>query len=418
MTPSGATLPSPQVTTASDSRRGDEVHESAATTITSQKIPRISSIDILRGTVMLLMALDHVRDYFSNVRFDPTDLTQTTATLFLTRWVTHFCAPVFVFLAGMGAYLSIARGKSIASVSRFLWTRGLVLVALEFTVVRFAWLFNFSTNIIFVQVIWVLGVSMICLAGLVYLPRKAIAVIAIVMIAGHNALDGIALANFGPLGMFWRILHVSAPVTFAPNRVFFPLYPLIPWIGVMALGFVAGGLMLLDSHRRITLMLRIGLGMMGAFAVLRAVNLYGDLFPWSGQKDGLFTFFSFINVTKYPPSLDYLLITIGSAFLALAFFERGSGVAGKFLLIFGRVPMFFYIIHIYLIHGAALLVGVLMGFPAQSMMDAVWGLPPEYGFGLGVVYAVWILVILALYPACLWFGGLKKRSTNKLLGYI
>jgi uncharacterized membrane protein len=291
-------------------------------------------------------------------------------------------------------------------------------VALEFTVVRFAWLFNFSTSIIFVQVIWVLGVSMICLAGLVYLPWKAIAAIAIVMIAGHNALDGIAPANFGPLGVFWRVLHVSAPVTLAPNRVFFPLYPLIPWIGVMALGFVAGRLMLLDSHRRITLMLRIGLGMMGAFAVLRVVNLYGDLFPWSGQKDGLFTLFSFINVTKYPPSLDYLLITLGSAFLALAFVERGAGVAGKFLLIFGRVPMFFYIIHIYLIHGAALLAGVLMGFPARSMMDAVWGLPPEYGFGLGVVYAVWILVILALYPACLWFGGLKKRSTNKLLGYI
>jgi uncharacterized membrane protein len=388
----------------------------AVTTV--EKTARISSVDILRGAIMIIMALDHVRDYFSIAHFDPTDLARTTPALFFTRWITHFCAPVFVFLAGMGASLSLDRGKSRHEVSRFLWTRGAVLILLEFTVVRFGWLFNFGTQVLFVQVIWVLGVSMICLAGLIYLPRKITALLGIAMVVGHNAFDGIPPSAFGPLGVVWRFLHVSGAVSLPSGRVFITLYPLIPWIGVMALGFVAGGILQRSPDDRRRILVRTGGVMIAGFILLRAVNMYGDLIPWSSQADGLFTLLSFMNVTKYPPSLDFLLITLGPALIALSVMERMTGFVSKFLMVFGRVPMFFYIIHIYVIHALAVVAGIAMGFPARAMMDAMWGLPAEYGFDLPAVYAVWMVVIAVTYPLCSWYGGMKKRSSNKLLAYL
>lgn len=382
------------------------------------KPPRLDSVDILRGIIMVIMALDHVRDYFTYLRFDPTDLTQTFPALFATRWITHFCAPVFVFLAGTGAFLSVSRGKPIKELSRFLWTRGLMLVLFELTIVRFGWLYNFNTSLIFVQVIWAIGVSMICLAGFVHLSKRAIATIGIVMIAGHNFLDGVHPEVFGPLGIVWKILHISEGVPVTPEITFLPIYPLIPWIGVMATGYVFGLILLQEPERRKNILLRLGLAMIGLFIVLRTLNVYGDLHRWTTQKDALYTFFSFMNVTKYPPSLDYLLVTLGPAIVALAFLEKGMGRLGRFFVVYGRVPMFYYIVHIYLIHALTIVAGVALGYDAALFLNGFFGFPEGYGFGLGVVYLVWIGVVLVLYPACRWFGELKRRRKDVWLSYL
>ena len=384
----------------------------------SVKPPRLVSVDMLRGIIMVIMALDHVRDYFTNVHFDPTDLTQTTVALFFTRWITHFCAPVFVFLAGTGAFLSASRGKPIKELSRFLWTRGLMLVIFEATVVRFAWLFNFSTNLLIVQVIWAIGVSMICLAGFIHLSKRTIAIIGIVMIVGHNALDGIKTEVFGSFGWLWGILHVSQPFQISLDTVFFPIYPLIPWIGVMAAGYVFGSIMLYEPERRRNALFRLGTGLTILFVVIRGINVYGDLLPWTTQKNAVFTVLSFLNTTKYPPSLDYLLMTLGPSILALGFFDGRGGKAGQFFVTYGRVPMFYYIVHLYLIHALAVVAGGMQGFGIAPFFDVFLGYPHAYGFGLAVVYAVWIGVVLALYPVCRWFGELKRRRKDVWLSYL
>ncbi len=399
---------------AADSTSGSSLRHSSL----SQKPQRLDSVDILRGIVMVIMALDHVRDYFTDLRFDPTDLTQTFPALFATRWITHFCAPVFVFLAGTGAFLSASRGKPIKELSRFLWTRGLMLVLFELTIVRFGWLFNFSINLLFVQVIWAIGVSMICLAGFVHLSRRAIATISIVMIAGHNLLDGVRPEAFGPLGIVWRVLHISEGVPITPEIMFIPFYPLIPWIGVMAAGYVFGSILLFERERRKKTLLRLGFCMIGLFIVLRVLNVYGDLHPWTTQKDALYTFFSFMNVTKYPPSLDYLLITLGPAIVALALFDKGLGRPGKFFVVYGRVPMFYYVAHIYLIHAFTIVVGVVQGYGATEFLNGFFGFPEGWGFGLPVIYFIWVGVVLALYPACTWFAEVKRTNKDKWLSYL
>jgi uncharacterized membrane protein len=380
---------------------------------------RLDSVDMLRGLVMVIMALDHTRDYFTAVRFNPTDLTQTTAALFLTRWITHFCAPVFVFLAGTGAFLSVARGKTRRELAWFLVTRGLWLVVLEVTVVRFAWAFNLDySSGVFIQVIWALGVSMIALAALIVLPRAAITGIGLLMVLGHNLLDSVQPAAFGSAGWLWTILHVQAPIALAGYPVFVA-YPLIPWIGVMALGYTFGPLLLRPEAERRRLLLRLGGAMTLAFFVVRSLNFYGDPGPWSGQPSLLYTMLSFLNTTKYPPSLSFLLMTLGPSIMALAWFEQLRGAVARFLIVFGRVPLFFYILHLLLIHALALVVGLLLGYDArQFMVDWVQGLPGDWGFGLGVVYLMWALVVLALYPVCRWFAGVKARRRDAWLSYL
>jgi len=379
---------------------------------------RIESVDILRGIVMVIMALDHVRDFLMNPHFDPTDLTQTTAAIFLTRWITHYCAPVFVFLAGTGAFLSASRGKSTGDLSRFLWTRGLMLVVFEFTIVRWGWLFNFGMSQLFVQVIWAIGVSMICLAALIHLPKWAIATFGIVMVAGHNLLDGIAPESFGSLGWLWGVLHVSRIFPLSGGVALFPLYPLIPWIGVMAAGYAFGAIMLYEPGRRVKTLFRLGVGLTVGFIVIRALNVYGDLVPWTAQKDGLFTFFSFLNTTKYPPSLDYLLMTLGPSILALALLEKGAGKVGQFFIVYGRVPMFYYIVHLYLVHAVTVIAGAVQGYGFSPFFDLWLGFPQAYGYGLPVVYVVWCVVVLALYPACRWYGKLKQTRKSVWMSYI
>lgn len=386
---------------------------------THSKLPRLDSVDILRGIVMVLMALDHVRDYFhaDALLYDPLDFSQTSVILYFTRWITHFCAPVFVFLAGTGAFLSGARGKTIAELSRFLWTRGLMLVIFELTIIEFAWKFNFGSFWV-VQVIWAIGVSMICLAALIHLRIKTIAIFGIVMIAGHNALDGIRPEAFGDFSLLWKILHVSEQTQLTPDISFWPIYPLIPWIGVMVAGYAFGTILLMEPGRRRRILLQLGLGMIAAFIVLRAVNMYGDLIPWMQQKDTAFTILSFLNTTKYPPSLDYLLMTLGPSIVLLAVFDKGIGRAGKFFIVYGRVPMFFYILHLYFIHALAVVAGGLQGYDFRIFFNLMFLFPKGYGFGLPFVYLIWIGVVFVLYPACEWYGELKRRRKDAWLSYI
>ncbi len=348
---------------------------------------RIDSIDLLRGIVMVIMMLDHTRDFVHSgaLLFDPTNLTKTTTAVFLTRWITHFCAPVFVFLAGTGAYLQLARGKSKRELSRFLVTRGLWLIVLELTVVQFGFYFHLDYRSLGVlQVIWVLGVSMIVLAALIHLPLRVIAGFGIVMIALHNLLDGIDVQGWqGPgsavpsIGAkLWMIAHVpfqGFPVAGFPSPVVFIVYPLIPWIGVMAAGFAFGAIYQKDPAWRRRVLLGIGGSMTALFILLRAIDRYGDPSEWARQKSMLFTVLSFVNTTKYPPSLLFLLMTLGPALIALAWFEsdastRRSGSKifkhlRSALVTFGRVPLFFYVLQFYAAHSIAIVAGLIAGHP-------------------------------------------------------
>ena len=382
---------------------------------------RIASIDILRGLVMVLMALDHTRVFFTNAMFDPTDLGQTTAAYFATRWVTHFCAPVFIFLAGTAVFLRLKAKQDKASVAGFLITRGLMLVVLELTVVNIGWIFSIP-EFVFLQVIWVLGVSMIVLAGLIYLPLAAVVLIGLVMVVGHNLLDNVTGEDLGTWSTLWKILHQSKGFEIFGIPIW-PAYPLVPWIGVMALGYAFGSLYGLEDSKRKRWLIGLGAVMTLGFVVLRFGNFYGDPEPWIGGGEGINSWLSFFNTDKYPPSLQFLLMTMGPATLFLAFAGRISGLIGRVLTVFGRVPLFFYLVHIYFIPLVALFVGVASGFKVKVFLDGYWHLPRTagadgYGYDLGWVYLFWILFVAALYPICRWYAGLKFSSGNRLYSYL
>ncbi len=394
------------------------------------KPPRIQSVDFLRGLVIVIMALDHVRDYVTNVRFDPLDLDETNASLFLTRWITHFCAPVFVFLAGTSAGFQRHAGKTGGELSMFLFTRGLWLVFLEFTAVKLAWLFNFPPALYIMQVIWVIGVSMIILAVLVRLPMSAVIAVGLVTVVGHNALDAFGAASFAPsqamasgqgqstaLGNLWSVLHIPGQIQ-AGSITFLIGYPLIPWFGVMALGYAFADLYKKPENVRRSLILKIGIGMIAAFVLLRGINIYGDPSRWAVQGDAVKTFLSFINTTKYPPSLLYLLMTLGPTLVVLSFAERWKGALFSAMVTFGRVPLFFYIIHLYVAHLAAVFIGMAQGYKADSFFSLFIFFPPDYGVGLFGVYIVWIAVVALLYPPSKWFAGVKKRNKSPWLSYF
>jgi len=387
-----------------------------------QRSDRLDSVDLLRGLVMVLMALDHARDFVSEVRFAPEDVTQTSIPLFLTRWVTHFCAPTFFLLAGMGAGITAARGRPRGELARFLATRGVWLVVMELTLVNFAWNFNTSYEFVPFAVIWALGWSMIALAGLVFLPMWATTLFAVVLIAGHNLLDGINPSGAGlpitsgrtllgapPSDWIWAILHVPVPPV---------IYPLIPWIGVMTAGFVLGPWLLQDAEVRRSRFLRLGLTLILLFLLLRGINAYGDPQPWSVQASPAYTVLSFLNTQKYPPSLLFLLMTLGPALALLPILERASGPIARFFITFGRVPFFFYLAHLYLVHALAVILGVAAGFPPTAMLTFFLELPDGYGYGLPVVYGAWIAVVLALYPLCRRFADLKARRHDWWLRYL
>jgi uncharacterized membrane protein len=407
--------------------------------------PRIDSVDLLRGIVMVIMMLDHTRDYIHSgaLLFDPLDLSKTTVWLFLTRWITHYCAPIFVFLAGTGAYLQFARGKSKSELSRFLITRGLWLIFLEVTVVRLLVTFSVDPKLLFfLQVIWVIGVSMIVLAALIHLPLKGVAAFGLLMIALHNLLDrypatpwrgpGTPVPGWG--AKLWMLLHQQAffPAgSTYPSPIVAVLYPLIPWIGVIAVGYAFGALYKMDAARRRKLLLCIGGACVVLFGLVRALDIYGEPQHWHKQKTIVFTILSFINTTKYPPSLDFLLMTLGPAIIALYFFEPGRAVIAattqsigswvrQFFVTFGRVPLFFYILQWFTAHTIALALYVSFGKPwkwlVKTPMD--WRYQPGMGFNLVVVYASWIAGFLLLYPLCKWFAGVKARRKDWWLSYL
>ena len=371
---------------------------------------RITSVDVVRGAVMVLMALDHVRDYVTNQRFAPENLSRASAALFATRWVTHLCAPAFSLLAGVGLGLWMSRGRSQAEASRFLLTRGLWLVFLDLTVSAIGWQFGFQLIPVYALVVWALGWSMVVLAGLVYLPRAAVAAISIVTIAGHNLLDGVAPSPV------WRVLHVPGFVI--PGKLFIA-YPLVPWFAVMALGYVLAEVYRWEAERRRRFLMRSGLLMTVAFVAIRFANGYGNPFPWSPQRSTALTIASFLNVMKYPPSLDFLLMTLGPILVALALLEGKRGRVLDWLSVYGRVPLFYYIVHIYVAHTVAMLLALIQGGELRRILVVTdpGSIPAWYGVSLPGVYVAWAIVVVAMYFPCRWYAGLKARRSDWWLRY-
>jgi uncharacterized membrane protein len=379
---------------------------------------RLESVDALRGIAMVLMALDHARAFLSNAPFPPADLARTTPALFLTRWVTHFCAPAFFLLAGLGAALSVARGRTLAQVSRFFLTRGLWLIVLELTVVAFGWDFTFDVVPWLAGVIWALGWSMVLMAALVWLPRGAIAAVGVALIALHNTTDAMTPAAFGEFGWVWRFLHFPDPHADGLIRID---YPIVPWAGVMAAGYAMGPLFSESPRRRQRILLGIGTVAVIGFIGLRWLNGYGDATPWSVDARPGYTALSFLRVRKYPPSLAYLLMTLGPVLIALAWLEHARGRVVSAFVTYGRVPLLFYVAHIYLVHLIALAVAYGQGGPVQFLLTSDGPLaahPPWYGVGLGWVYAGWLFVVIALYPLCRAFANVKARRRDWWLSYL
>ena len=376
---------------------------------------RIDHVDLLRGLVMVLMVLDHVRDYFTEVRFDPTDMTRTHPALFATRWITHYCAPVFVFLAGASAWIAGTR-RTGGQLARFLLTRGLWLILLEVTVISFGWYFTTQWTVgARLQVIWAIGASMVVLAGLIQLPRVAVAAFGLALVLGHNLLDGISPAAFGAFAPLWHLLHVPGPLGVIPVSV---TYPLVPWAGVMALGYAAGPAVFsreAGARRRIAW---AGALVTLGFVVLRALDGYGDPSPRLTDGSPAVLVVSFLNATKYPPSLLFVMMTLGPALVALALLRRAKGRVADVLIVFGRVPFLFYVTHLYLVHTLAVAAGVGQGFPGSAMRTLYRLLPAGYGFGLPVVYLVWLCVVAALYPVCRRYAALKAGSRAWWLSYL
>ena len=364
---------------------------------------------------MVLMAIDHTRDYFhfSAIQgIDPTDLARTSPWIFLTRWLTHFCAPTFSFLAGTGVFLSASRGKSKRDLSWFLFTRGAWLVFLELTYFYWAWNFSFPRHDNWALVIWALGWAMVVLGVLIHLPVWGVTAFGAIMILGHNALDGIKPEGFGALAWLWNVLHVPGAFKIGSGYTFLALYPLVPWVGVMAAGYGFGALYQLAPEVLQKWLVRLGLGMIAGFVLLRFSNLYGDARHWSSQARPLFTLFSFLNCVKYPPSLCYLLMTLGPGFLLLAAWDKGIPALLRPLVVFGRVPFFYYCLHIPLIHGIAFGWFYSHYGRADFILGNDTKAPPDAGFSLLTVYLVWATVIVLLYPACKWFADLKRRRRD------
>ena len=384
---------------------------------------RLTSVDALRGIAMIVMALDHVREFFawSAIHgFKPNDLSHASVPIFLTRWITNFCAPTFIFLAGLSAALSVERGKSIREVSRQLVIRGLWLVFLDLVVVDGLWTFDMSYSHAFVQVLWAIGWSMIVLSVLVYLPGVWIGAFALVLILGHDAFDHFSGEKWGAWSWIWRVLHSSGRFQMPLGRSLGIYYPLVPWIGVMALGYAVGPVVRLEREVRRKTLLWIGLGLVAAFLVLRVANVYGDPQPWGRQHTLLMTVCSFLNVGKYPPSLCYVLMTLGPALTLLAIFDRP--VLPEFLrpaAVFGRVPMFFYLVHILTIHGCAVVYFLCVYGNAAWSIGGERRPPPETaGVGLAWTWLIWVGVAVALYPLCRAFAEVKRRSARSWTNFL
>jgi uncharacterized membrane protein len=379
---------------------------------------RIASIDIIRGAVMVLMAIDHVRVYAGVPAGGP------SPGVFFTRWVTNFCAPVFFLLTGTGAFLSMRR-RTPAGLARFLVTRGLWLLFLEVVVMRvFGWQFNADFRATLLTVLWALGWSMIVLAALVRLPVGVVTALGVAMVALHNLFVPVQAATLGAWGPLWSVLHAPGVLYADGTRMVFVAYPIIPWVGVTAAGFGLGQVFRWEPARRRAFLLRLGLGLTAAFVVLRAANVYGDPRPWSPQATPLLTALSFVNTVKYPPSLLFLLMTLGPAMLALWAFEGRTPRLLRPAVVVGRVPLFYYVAHVPLIHLLAIAAcyarygTVHWMFESPTLDRFPVTQPPGWPASLPVVYLVWAVVVLALYPLCRWYAAVKARGTSPLFSYL
>jgi len=381
---------------------------------------RILSIDILRGIIMVIMALDHTRDFFASLMHDPLDLSTTTPQLFLTRWITHYCAPVFVFLAGTSAFLSSGKHGSKIAAAGFLLKRGLWIIFLDIAIINLSWSFDISYNGLFVQVFWAIGWSMIFLAAIQFLKLQYIAALGLSIILFHNLLDPLVPQDFGAGSWLWMVFHEGGYLPFSETAGVYFAYPLLPWIGVMAAGYAFGAIFKKESSVRKGMLLKIGLACIGIFIALRFSNIYGNKELWVAHEVWWKSLLSFLDCTKYPPSLLFLLMTLGPAFIALSLLENVDSKLSRFFMVYGKVPMFYYLLHVPLIHVLAIIVGMMNGHdPSRffrqlffNQQDATWG------FSLPFVYFIWLLVVLLLYYPCRWFMRLKARRKDWWLSYL
>jgi uncharacterized membrane protein len=384
---------------------------------------RVDAVDVLRGAVMVLMVLDHTRDYFGDASIDPTDLSRVSAALFLTRWVTHFCAPVFAFLAGTGAYLAGSRGRSRRDLAAFLASRGVWLIFLELTVVRLGLFFDPVSAPVILTVLWSIGASFVVLAGLVFLPSRVVGALGVLLIATQSVASGL-LPSEGA-----TVLQADAALLLRPGLLPLPGginvlvgYPLLPWLGVVAAGYGFGEVIRFEPERRRRVMWITGVAMIAAFVILRAWGVSVDPRPWTTQPTALLTALSFINCTKQPPSLLFVLMTLGPAIAALAVIDRVGirGPLGRAVVTFGRVPLFYYLSQWYVIHGLAVLAGLMRGLPVAWQFSAAALAPAPEGWSLSLpgIYVAWVVVLVVLYLPCRWFAGVKARHPGGWLSYL
>jgi len=381
---------------------------------------RIESIDLLRGAVMIIMALDHTRDFFHKESFtdDPLNLATTTPFLYFTRWITHLCAPTFFFLAGLSAWLQ-SRRKTKKELSRFLITRGLWLVFVEITVVTLAISGDIHYGVFILQTIWAIGISMVFLGLAVWLPFNVILFFGLLIVFGHNTLDFAEKAHKGAFPAWWDFLHITSVLPLSGGHSVGIFYPFLSWTGLMFLGYCCGKIFSnVEPARRKKILLALGFGLLIFFIALRATNLYGDPNPWTQQKDALYTFLSFMKVTKYPPSLLYTSVTMGISLLFLGLIKNTSSRIAKIIIVYGRVPFFYYILHFYLLHCIEIIFYLSRGHTVAQGMKGVPGLPfkfemPGEGYSLWVVYAIWAFVVVALYPLCKWYDTYKTNHREK-----
>jgi uncharacterized membrane protein len=378
---------------------------------------RISSIDIVRGMVMMIMALDHVRDlmHVNPLTVSPTDLATTTPALFMTRWITHLCAPTFVFLSGTSAFLSVQNQTSIKGSRNFLLKRGIWLVFLNFTINNFAIHFDIHFGVLFSQVIAAIGFGFIGLALLLKLPTRTIAIIGLLIIFSHDLLRGISFSN-APLNMIWQLFMGVGLFPITPNTNFLVSYPIIPWLGIMLAGYSFGSLFNLADAKRKKLFLKIGFGSIALFVLLRAVNIYGDGFHWSVQKNRLYTLLSFINTTKYPPSLLFTLMTLGISITLLSLLNNIQNKTTDVISVYGKVPLFYWLFHWFIVHFVAMGVFLSQGYHWSDMQFAGFGFGrPQNGGGLSLpgVYIAWIGIVAFFYPICKWYWKYKQSHKEK-----
>jgi uncharacterized membrane protein len=385
------------------------------------RINRIAAIDFLRGLAMIIMALDHTRMYFGFGTWysDPTNLATTTPLLFFTRWITHFCAPVFVLLAGTSAFLYGLKKTNIRETAQFLFTRGLWLIFVELVIVNFAWTFDITYSFLILQVIWAIGISMLILSALVFLPKSLMLALGMILVFGHNLLDPIRGSGSSLPDMIWYVLHQPNSVFMDSNRLINVVYPVIPWIGIMALGYGFGSFYREDfsAEERRRWLFIAGISGTLLFVLLRGFNLYGELRDWQTQGSLLFSLMSFLNTTKYPPSLHFLLMTMGPALILLSVFEGVGNRLSKPVMVFGRVPFFFYVIHLYVIHALGMLLLTIADRDWQEYILSAQGIMSgtlsNFGLSLSAVYGVWIVIIVMLYPLCRWYQEYREHNPSK-----